>query len=139
MKDPITFASVHDSYWTHPCDVEKLRDVLKEQFVRLHSQPILEDLRKEFLERYRGRKVLKIEPVNRQSTEENVAVTDMPNRLPIRVKKDLRLLIQMPPPQPLPKFMEKQAKCGPTRNLFDDGWISNFRRSLNAEISRLKK
>lgn len=46
----ITFVSVHDCYWTHPNSVEKMSQICREQFVALHSQPILEDL-SEFLVR----------------------------------------------------------------------------------------
>ncbi|KAF6211097.1 hypothetical protein GE061_014211 [Apolygus lucorum] len=40
----ITFVSVHDCFWTHPCTVETMNRLCREQFVGLHSQPILEDL-----------------------------------------------------------------------------------------------
>ncbi|EPY51427.1 RNA polymerase [Schizosaccharomyces cryophilus OY26] len=50
----ITFASVHDSYWTHACDVEKLGSLLREAFVELHSQKIMEKLRNEFRKRYKN-------------------------------------------------------------------------------------
>ncbi|CAG8832313.1 9934_t:CDS:1, partial [Racocetra persica] len=53
----LTFASVHDSYWSHACDVETMNSVIREQFFRLHSQPIMENLRNEFIERYKGYKV----------------------------------------------------------------------------------
>lgn len=43
-----TFAGVHDSYWTHACDVEDLARVLREQFVELYSMPVLEDLKRQF-------------------------------------------------------------------------------------------
>jgi DNA-directed RNA polymerase len=64
LDDPIDFAAVHDSYWTHPSDVERLRTMLKEQFVALHSQPIMENLRQEFKQRYGGRKVLNVMAVD---------------------------------------------------------------------------
>ncbi|EGR33869.1 hypothetical protein IMG5_034000 [Ichthyophthirius multifiliis] len=48
----IYFAAVHDSYWTHAADVEILHDVLRKQFVKLHSQPLLEDLRNSFQRRF---------------------------------------------------------------------------------------
>ncbi|KAI3656926.1 hypothetical protein MP638_002661 [Amoeboaphelidium occidentale] len=57
-ENPIDFASVHDSYWTHACDVDELRSILKEQFVALHSTPVLENLRQDFIKRYSDRKVL---------------------------------------------------------------------------------
>merc|ERR1712000_118324 len=38
----LTFASVHDSFWTHACDVNKMNEALRESFVNLHSEPLLE-------------------------------------------------------------------------------------------------
>lgn len=58
--EPIVFASVHDSYWTHATDVPRLRQILKEQFVKLHTQPVMENLRRELLERYKDRLVLNV-------------------------------------------------------------------------------
>lgn len=46
----LTFVSVHDCFWTHAADIPMMNEVCREQFVRLHSQPILEDLAK-FLEK----------------------------------------------------------------------------------------
>ncbi|XP_052021283.1 DNA-directed RNA polymerase, mitochondrial isoform X2 [Apodemus sylvaticus] len=40
----LTFVSVHDCFWTHAADIAVMNKVCREQFVRLHSQPILEDL-----------------------------------------------------------------------------------------------
>ncbi|XP_026844287.1 DNA-directed RNA polymerase, mitochondrial [Drosophila persimilis] len=40
----ITFVSVHDCFWTHACTVPELNRSCREQFVALHSQPILEQL-----------------------------------------------------------------------------------------------
>ncbi|XP_044758322.1 DNA-directed RNA polymerase, mitochondrial [Coccinella septempunctata] len=40
----LTFVSVHDCFWTHPSTVEIMNKICREQFVTLHSQPILEDL-----------------------------------------------------------------------------------------------
>ncbi|CBZ55882.1 DNA-directed RNA polymerase,related [Neospora caninum Liverpool] len=48
---PMAFAAVHDSYWTHAGDVDRMRTVLRQEFVRLYSQPILE----EFYEGLRAR------------------------------------------------------------------------------------
>jgi DNA-directed RNA polymerase, mitochondrial len=44
----IDFASVHDSFWTHPCDVDKLNVIIRDKFIELHSKPILEDLIRDF-------------------------------------------------------------------------------------------
>ncbi|ODV82275.1 DNA/RNA polymerase [Suhomyces tanzawaensis NRRL Y-17324] len=45
----IGFVSVHDSFWTYPCDVEVLSKILREEFVRLHSSDIIENLRADML------------------------------------------------------------------------------------------
>ena len=34
----IEFASVHDSFWTHACDVDTLNQVIREQFLELHQE-----------------------------------------------------------------------------------------------------
>jgi DNA-directed RNA polymerase len=43
----ITFAGVHDSYWTHACHVDRMGELLREKFIALHSQPLLENLHQE--------------------------------------------------------------------------------------------
>lgn len=53
-RSNIDFAAVHDSYWTHGCDVPTMNRVLREEFVNLHSQPLLEDLRELFWLRHPG-------------------------------------------------------------------------------------
>uniref|UniRef100_A0A0E0LE47 DNA-directed RNA polymerase n=1 Tax=Oryza punctata TaxID=4537 RepID=A0A0E0LE47_ORYPU len=47
-KAGLHFAGVHDSFWVHACDVDKMNQILREQFVDLYSMPILENLLKEF-------------------------------------------------------------------------------------------
>jgi DNA-directed RNA polymerase len=44
-KQQLTYASVHDSYWTHASTVDKMNIILRDQFVQLHSRPILKQLR----------------------------------------------------------------------------------------------
>lgn len=51
-KQNITMASVHDSFWTHPCDVDSMNAILRAQFVALHQQPLLEHLRSELTSKY---------------------------------------------------------------------------------------
>lgn len=50
----LTFASVHDSFWTHAADVDVLNEILREAFVRMHSEDIIGRLRSEFMLRYKG-------------------------------------------------------------------------------------
>lgn len=56
-KKGMSFASVHDSYWTHACDVDAMNEVIRDQFIELHSQPIMENLIAEFKERYKDYRV----------------------------------------------------------------------------------
>ncbi|KAH9611681.1 hypothetical protein KSS87_017399 [Heliosperma pusillum] len=44
----LNFAGVHDSYWTHACDVDEMNKILREKFVELYEQPILENLLESF-------------------------------------------------------------------------------------------
>jgi DNA-directed RNA polymerase len=37
------FAMVHDSYGVHACDVDLLNRVLREEFVRIYSEPVLQN------------------------------------------------------------------------------------------------
>jgi len=37
------FAMVHDSYGVHACDVDRLNRVLREEFVRIYSEPVLQN------------------------------------------------------------------------------------------------
>ncbi|KAJ1548216.1 DNA-directed RNA polymerase [Nowakowskiella sp. JEL0078] len=62
QKANISFASVHDSFWTHACDVDTLSSLLRDTFVKLHSAKIMERLKKEFEIRYSAHKIpVKIE------------------------------------------------------------------------------
>jgi DNA-directed RNA polymerase len=48
------FAAVHDSFWTHAADIPNLNVVLRDAFVRMHSEDIIGRLRAEFEARYGG-------------------------------------------------------------------------------------
>ena len=48
----IDFVSIHDCYWTHPSTVDDMNRICREEFVRLHSLPILTDLSDSFLTTY---------------------------------------------------------------------------------------
>lgn len=50
----LEFASVHDSYWTHACDIDKMSVYLREQFIDLHKVDLIERLKNEFDERYKN-------------------------------------------------------------------------------------
>ncbi|XP_056460639.1 DNA-directed RNA polymerase, mitochondrial isoform X1 [Gadus chalcogrammus] len=48
----LTFVSVHDCFWTHAVTVDTMNKVCREQFVALHSQPILQELSNFLLLKY---------------------------------------------------------------------------------------
>lgn len=50
----LTFASVHDSFWTHASDVNIMNRVIRDCFVRMHSENIIDRLAAEFAVRYKG-------------------------------------------------------------------------------------
>ena len=50
----LSFASVHDSYWTHACDIDTMNRILREAFIRLHSDDVIGRLAAEFAVRYKG-------------------------------------------------------------------------------------
>lgn len=49
----LTFVSVHDCFWTHACTVPDMNRICRDQFVALHSVPILEDLSMHLVDKYR--------------------------------------------------------------------------------------
>ena len=50
----LTFAAVHDSFWTHAADVPVMNDVIRDAFVRMHAEDIMGRLAAEFAARYKG-------------------------------------------------------------------------------------
>ncbi|XP_073977527.1 mitochondrial RNA polymerase isoform X2 [Rhodnius prolixus] len=51
-KAGITFVSVHDCFWTHPKTVHIMNKICREQFVSLHSQPVLRNLSEFLVKKY---------------------------------------------------------------------------------------
>lgn len=43
-RNGLTFASVHDCYWTHASEIDAMNHYCRKQFVALHSEPILDNL-----------------------------------------------------------------------------------------------
>ncbi|KAF2645922.1 DNA/RNA polymerase [Massarina eburnea CBS 473.64] len=50
----LDFAAVHDSFWTHAADIPTLNVILRDAFVRMHSEDIMGRLAAEFSTRYAG-------------------------------------------------------------------------------------
>lgn len=75
-KNNIPFVSVHDSFWTLPCDVNKLSRIIREEFVRLHSSNIIENLREDMM--YTTRKSFQLVYVK---NKDNLELIEELNRL----------------------------------------------------------
>ncbi|KAI3405137.2 hypothetical protein KGF56_002093 [Candida oxycetoniae] len=86
VKNGLTFASIHDSYWTHACDMEKLSSILREKFVELHSfdymKCVKEDLENQvkssyqlvYFEKEKYRELYeKVKEIRRQYGEKTIA------------------------------------------------------------------
>lgn len=54
----LTFASVHDSFWTHPSDIDQMNIILRDAFIKLHSGDVMTHLKSEFEVRYDGYRYL---------------------------------------------------------------------------------
>ncbi len=50
----LTFAAVHDSYWTHAGDVDTMNSFLREAFIDVHQDDVMGRLAEEFRIRYKG-------------------------------------------------------------------------------------
>jgi DNA-directed RNA polymerase len=50
----LTFAAVHDSFWTHAADVNTMNLIIRDSFVRIHSEDVIARLAAEFQARYKG-------------------------------------------------------------------------------------
>ncbi|XP_064077870.1 DNA-directed RNA polymerase, mitochondrial-like [Macrobrachium nipponense] len=52
QKADFSFISVHDCFWTHASSVDAMNKICREQFVALHSEPILETLSSDLKKRF---------------------------------------------------------------------------------------
>ncbi|KAI9736402.1 MAG: DNA-directed RNA polymerase [Claussenomyces sp. TS43310] len=50
----LSFAAVHDSFWTHAADIESMNNVLRDAFIRIHAEDVVGRLAAEFRARYKG-------------------------------------------------------------------------------------
>ena len=53
-EEGLTFAAVHDSFWTHAADVPTMNGILRDSFIRMHSESVISRLAAEFRARYKG-------------------------------------------------------------------------------------
>ena len=50
----LTFAAVHDSFWTHAADVSTMGSILRDAFIKMHQDDVIGRLASEFKARYSG-------------------------------------------------------------------------------------
>ncbi|CAJ2513715.1 Uu.00g018340.m01.CDS01 [Anthostomella pinea] len=50
----LSFAAVHDSFWTHAADTDVMNRVLRDAFIRIHGEDVIGRLASEFKARYKG-------------------------------------------------------------------------------------
>ncbi|EEY15193.1 DNA-directed RNA polymerase [Verticillium alfalfae VaMs.102] len=50
----LSFAAVHDSFWTHAADIDSMNRVLRDSFIRIHEEDVIGRLAAEFEARYKG-------------------------------------------------------------------------------------
>ncbi|OKL57449.1 hypothetical protein UA08_07161 [Talaromyces atroroseus] len=50
----LVFSAVHDSFWTHACDIDTMNIALRDCFIRMHTDDIIGRLAAEFRARYDG-------------------------------------------------------------------------------------
>ena len=72
----VQFVSVHDSYWTHAATVDAMARHCREQFVHLHSQPLLDNLYQFFRLHYDGRPYTDV----RRHRAQTVCIAQPPSR-----------------------------------------------------------
>merc|ERR1712146_67223 len=53
-KDGLTFAAIHDSYWTHAASVDVMNLHTRQQFLLLHEAPLLDNLLRFFVRNMRA-------------------------------------------------------------------------------------
>ncbi|XP_034278454.1 DNA-directed RNA polymerase, mitochondrial [Pantherophis guttatus] len=93
QKAGLTFVSVHDCFWTHAATVDLMNKICREQFVALHSQPILEDLSKFMLQKYCPKTTISENDIKKKSQQAVQArIQELKNLLPkIPKKGDFKL------------------------------------------------
>ncbi|VTZ68821.1 DNA-directed RNA polymerase, putative [Plasmodium chabaudi chabaudi] len=48
IQNNFSFAAVHDSYWAHACNVDIMNKYIRESFITLYNEPILENIYQNF-------------------------------------------------------------------------------------------
>ncbi|KAI5868489.1 DNA/RNA polymerase [Durotheca rogersii] len=87
----LTFAAVHDSFWTHAADVDVMNRVLRDCFIRIHSEDVIGRLASEF--RARHKDSLYLATIARNS-KVGRAIAALRRRTKISIKDELVLELE---------------------------------------------
>jgi DNA-directed RNA polymerase, mitochondrial len=98
----LTFAAVHDSYWTHAGDIEKMNKLLREAFIQLHSRKIMQNLRQELLSRFEDHRILVKVSIDKEKKANYIKAMESLGLKPNQRKKTVDLWVPVVP-SPLPE------------------------------------
>ena len=94
----LTFASIHDSFWTHAGDVNTMNRIIRDAFIRMHSEDIIGRLAAEFNARYKGymhlASVYSKSPVGRKIVEWRKSVDPATMKRGVAAKKSAELILE---------------------------------------------
>ncbi|TGZ50622.1 hypothetical protein CRM22_010775 [Opisthorchis felineus] len=83
FREGITFASVHDCFWTHASTVNEMNRICREEFIALHSEPILTN----FADYLRSKFAYTKEEISQMNSELKRAKASAFNEILARVPK----------------------------------------------------
>jgi DNA-directed RNA polymerase, mitochondrial len=106
----LSFAAVHDSFWTHAGDVPRMNAILRDAFVHMHSEDIITRLSEEFKQRYKNflcvRLVpsasvlgIKIKSMRSQKRKRGGAIVGLPSLHELVAEYDRLRLLQSEDPE----------------------------------------
>ncbi|KAL2204738.1 DNA/RNA polymerase [Sarocladium strictum] len=82
----LDFAAVHDSFWTHPADIDTMNGVLRDSFISIHEEDVVGRLAAEFTARHHG----------------SIYMAQVDNKSPVAKKiRDLRKTLDLSPAEEL--------------------------------------
>jgi DNA-directed RNA polymerase len=70
-RQGMDFAAVHDGFWTHAADGDKLHEALRREFTALHAVPLLDDLYQQWRKLYPHKDLPKPPPPGDMDIEES--------------------------------------------------------------------
>ncbi|PVG00666.1 DNA/RNA polymerase [Serendipita vermifera] len=89
-REGMTFAAVHDSYWTHAATIEDMSVAIRDAFIHLHSSNVLENLFTEFRARYADYK-LPLEIFKSRSNVAAITKSNLPPEIKALIEQQARL------------------------------------------------